>query len=300
MADTEPKTTHEPAHDVVIVGGGPAGCSTAVFTARYGLDTVVLDRGNSSIRECAFIENYLGFPGGIDVETFYAMSHAHVERCGATVVDDMATGIKQTDEDGRFHIETQDGAYTADRVVAASTYDVSYLEDVLDEHFLSEDGETYLDPDLAGERGETPVEGLWLAGPIAGVESQIIVAAGQGARVGLDVVTDYRREVEGLWDAAADHTDWVVKQGRYEGDDWLENITDYYADPAPDHLDDAFVERAAREVAEELQGWQIDENEVERRTERAHRRLLDHVDEDLILERARQIGTERNVPETNE
>lgn len=46
--------------DVVVVGGGPAGCSTAVFTARYDLDTAVFDRGASSIDRCAYLANHLG------------------------------------------------------------------------------------------------------------------------------------------------------------------------------------------------------------------------------------------------
>ncbi|MBV0902925.1 hypothetical protein [Haloarcula salina] len=154
-------------------------------------------------------------------------------------------------------------------------------------------GETWLDPDLAGERGGTPVDGLWLAGPTAGVESQIAVAVGHGARVGLDVVTDYRRVEEGLWVPAADHTDWVIQQGRYAGHDWLERSAEYTVESAPDELDDEFVQRKARELAKQQQDQQINEPEVERRTERAHRRLLDHVDDELI----RDYVSDPDVPE---
>lgn len=287
MGTSERTETSE--YDVVVIGGGPAGCSAAVFTARYGLETLVLDRGNSSIQQCAFLENYLGFPGGIDVGTFYAMSHAHAERVGATVVDDMATGCVETDP--RFHIETQEGAYTADRVVAASTYDVSYLEDVLGDHLLSDGGETWLDPDLAGERGETPVDGLWLAGPTAGVESQIAVAVGHGARVGLALVESYRRDEEGIWEGSTAYTDWVVKQGRYAGDEWLDNATGWHLDAAPADLDEGVARQRARELAKQQQDQQIDDAEVERRTERAHRRLLEHLDDGLIRDYAAEFGT---------
>ena len=53
-------------YDVAIVGGGPAGCSAGVFCSRAGLDTVVVSNGRSTLQKCAFVENYLGFPAGIE------------------------------------------------------------------------------------------------------------------------------------------------------------------------------------------------------------------------------------------
>lgn len=89
------------------------------------------------------------------------------------------------------------------------------------------------------------------------------------ARYGLDVVTAHRREAEGWWDEAADHTDWVVKAGRYEGEEWLENVAEYHAEEAPDDPDGEHVRERARELAADQQDWQIDAADVDRRTERA-------------------------------
>lgn len=47
---TNPGDSIDYDHDVVIVGGGPAGCSAGVFTARYELDTVIFDRLEKALR----------------------------------------------------------------------------------------------------------------------------------------------------------------------------------------------------------------------------------------------------------
>ena len=55
-------------YGIVIVGGGPTGATTGVFTARAGLDTFVFDRGRSSIKRCAHLENgwWEGVASGVD------------------------------------------------------------------------------------------------------------------------------------------------------------------------------------------------------------------------------------------
>jgi len=54
------------SRDVVVVGGGVAGLSTAVFTARQGLDALVVDPGESILRRNAHLENFPGFQLGVD------------------------------------------------------------------------------------------------------------------------------------------------------------------------------------------------------------------------------------------
>jgi len=50
-------------YDVAIVGGGPAGASAATFTARAGLQTVLIDADAGMTRR-AMLNNHLGFPEG--------------------------------------------------------------------------------------------------------------------------------------------------------------------------------------------------------------------------------------------
>jgi thioredoxin reductase (NADPH) len=57
----------EAVRDLVVVGGGPAGLSAAVYAASEGLDVLVLeaDAPGGQAGSSSKIENYLGFPTGI-------------------------------------------------------------------------------------------------------------------------------------------------------------------------------------------------------------------------------------------
>ncbi len=85
-------------HDIAIVGGGPAGYTAALYAARAGLDTVILERlaagGQMTLTDR--IDNYPGFDTGVDgvslgmamqksAEQFGAQTHyAEVERVSLT------------------------------------------------------------------------------------------------------------------------------------------------------------------------------------------------------------------------
>lgn len=284
--------------DVVVVGGGPAGATAAVFIARRGLDTVVFDRGRSSIARCAHLENYPGFPEGIDVETLYGLLHDHAETAGAAVVDDMVESVERAgagDPDGDeperegFLVTPQEGdSVTARRVVAATRYDGEYLRGLDDEDAMFEEhehgGETHESfvRDYADRDGTTPIEGLYVASPSEEADMQAVVAAGRGARVARRVVADARID-DGWWEEAALGYDWLRRESARDDewadrDNWREWFDDYHGEDAPVDPDSDRFRRVRETLIDERLATYVSDGEVARRTERGHVALAGHLD----------------------
>lgn len=75
-------------YDLVIVGGGPAGITAAIYAAREGISTLVVERsglgGQAAITER--LDNYPGFPDGVTGEEFRSRLVAHAERFGVEML----------------------------------------------------------------------------------------------------------------------------------------------------------------------------------------------------------------------
>ncbi len=102
---------------VVIVGGGPAGLSASLYTARAGLPTLLVARDGGALERAEQIENYFGFPEPITGEALLARGRAGASRLGVRLLDAEVTGLRY---DGRFHIESTAGALDADGVILAT------------------------------------------------------------------------------------------------------------------------------------------------------------------------------------
>ncbi len=287
-------------YDVAVGGGGAAGLSAAVFTARYGLETVVFDGGKAAITQCAHVENYLGFPGGVSPDRLLALGRTQASDEGATVVDERVTAVSRHDEEAtrvddeetQFVVATTDRETVADRVVVAAAYDGDVLEPLGDA--LPEP-----DPFVPTDAGRTDIDGLYVAGWASDeTVHQVGVNVGHGTRVGLTVARDDMSER--YWPAVGErYVDWVVHEGRYGGDGWTDHIDEWFEEemrPADDDLGPATVEQTRDDLAAEFLGREIDETERRRRDRAGQRRLLDHLDDEVI----REYAAELDATETSE
>lgn len=74
-------------YDMVIIGGGPAGCTAALYAARAGLAVVVLERGatGGQMALSSQIDNYPGFEAGIGGFELARKMREGAERFGAEI-----------------------------------------------------------------------------------------------------------------------------------------------------------------------------------------------------------------------
>ncbi len=79
---------HTQLFDTVIIGGGPAGLSAAIYLARFNRSVVVIEKGGGRWNTNAMNENYLGFPNGIPSRELQALGEEQAKRFGAQFVKD--------------------------------------------------------------------------------------------------------------------------------------------------------------------------------------------------------------------
>ena len=194
-------------YDVVVVGGGIAGLSAGIFTARHGLDTAILSSGGSLLRRNAHLENYPGFPAGVDARLLLDMVVDQAERNGCELYEAEVTRVDRlgADAGAGFTVETASGSeWSTEYVVAATKNTTGYLEGLDDIEFLHR-GKTFVATDGAGRTG---VPGLYAAGRLAEKPHQAVVAAGHGAEVAVTLLEDDDRPF---------YHDWVTPEGYFTG-----------------------------------------------------------------------------------
>jgi len=181
--------------DVLVVGGGPAGLSAALFTQKNGLETTVFDTDGTWMHK-AHLFNYLGI-GSQDGSAFMETARTQVDSFGV----DRKQGTKVTDvgqTDAGFEVTTEEDTHEATYLVLATGANRDLAEslgcDMTDEDVV--------DVDVTME---TSVDDAYATGGMVRAEEwQAVISAGDGAAAALNILTKEKGEHFHDFDTPAD------------------------------------------------------------------------------------------------
>ncbi len=105
--------------DAVVVGGGVAGLSAAIYLGRGRRSVLVIDSGKSIANWAPDVENYLGFPQGIGGTEILSRGREQAKRYGAKFAEGTVTELRRH-ESNRFHLVSDGCSYDSRRVLLAT------------------------------------------------------------------------------------------------------------------------------------------------------------------------------------
>ncbi len=105
--------------DCLIVGGGPAGLTAAIYLARFHLDILVVDAGKSRAGWIPCTHNHAGFPDGISGKELLERMRTQAQKYGARIETARVTKLENCG-DGTFAAEWGSGSVKARTVLLAT------------------------------------------------------------------------------------------------------------------------------------------------------------------------------------
>jgi thioredoxin reductase (NADPH) len=107
-------------YDVIILGGGPAGLTAGLYTSRYGLKSLLIERGlyGGQIVNARTVENYPGFPAGVSGMDLGQLMYDQAIKFSLQTENDEVLGLSRAD--GGFQIKLSDSTIQAKSVIVAT------------------------------------------------------------------------------------------------------------------------------------------------------------------------------------
>lgn len=101
-------------YDVLIIGGGPAGATAAIYTARAGLETALVYKDSGALAAAERVENYYGV-GKIGGKSLVERGLRQARKFGAKTVRGEVLGLRSG-----FVAQTTNGEFTSRTVITAT------------------------------------------------------------------------------------------------------------------------------------------------------------------------------------
>src|ERR1700687_6162232 len=118
---------NDETRDLIIIGGGPAGYTAALYAARANLEPLVIEGFNwgGQLMITSDVENYPGYPDGIMGPEMMADFRRQAERFGTQFVTDNVTRVAFSERP--FRVWVEDTEYTARSVIVATGASARWL-----------------------------------------------------------------------------------------------------------------------------------------------------------------------------
>src|SRR5690242_365740 len=111
---------NEETLDCLIIGGGPAGLTAAIYLARFHLDILVVDSGKSRASWIPCTRNVSGFPDGIKGTELLQRMRDQACKYGAKIETEFVTKLERDEKSGLFTATWGSGSATTRSVLLAT------------------------------------------------------------------------------------------------------------------------------------------------------------------------------------
>ena len=108
----------EPIFDCLIIGGGPAGLTAAIYLTRFHLTAKLVDAGKSRAGWIPCTHNHAGYPDGINGKELLALMKAQAQKYGTSIVTSRVGRLDVVE--GGFRAEWGEGSVVARKVLLAT------------------------------------------------------------------------------------------------------------------------------------------------------------------------------------
>jgi len=174
---------------VTVIGGGISGLQTAVFTAKAGEETLVLDTDETLVYNTSNIKNLLGHES-VSGQELIENGKKKLERFNGELKQEKVESVEKEGE--KYVVKTEENRYETEYVVIASAGIHDYAEPLNLEFEEGAEGMYMMDEHIRTDETNKAVrtEKVYAAGLANTWEYQVSVAIGDGAKTAVNLLTD--------------------------------------------------------------------------------------------------------------